>query len=52
MIQKDKFIPVFTAALFTIAKHESNLNVHFVIHIYNAHYSAIKKIEIMLFTAT
>ena len=28
IIQKDTFTPVFTAALFTIPGHGSNLNVH------------------------
>ena len=28
MIQKDTCTPIFTAALFTITRHGSNLNVH------------------------
>ena len=28
LIQKDKFTLIFIAALFTIVRHENNLNVH------------------------
>ena len=42
IVRNDTGIPIFTAKLFTIARHGSNLNVHdrrmakeYVVHIYN-----------------
>ena len=55
LIQKDAWIPVFIAALFTIVKHGSNLNVceqECVKKWYTysmKYYSAIKKNQIMPF---
>ena len=58
IVQKDTCTPKFTAALFTIPRHGNNLKfidiwIKKMWYIYKMeHYSAIKRNEIMSFTAT